>query len=305
MLQHVISVKQFVKDKGMLESLLEEAQKLESGAVKSAGGILKGKIVATLFYEPSTRTRLSFESAAQRLGAGIISTENAGEFSSAAKGETLEDSILTINGYADAIVLRHPDKGSAYAASQVSAVPIINAGDGIGEHPTQALLDLYSIQQAKSSIDGLSVALVGDLKNGRTVHSLIQLLALYEVSIYLVSPPQLALPDEYKKILRSAKLKIVEADDLADVLPNVDVIYMTRIQKERFSDKAEYERLKDAFILTPELMKKAKKDATVMHPLPRNAEISPEFDSDPRAYYFQQAHHGLYVRMALLKHLLT
>jgi aspartate carbamoyltransferase catalytic subunit len=305
MVKHVIFIKQFLQDKATLQKILHDAAELEAGSIAKPYEILANKIVATLFYEPSTRTRLSFESAAQRLGAGIISTENAGEFSSASKGETLEDTIRTVSGYADAIVLRHPEIGSAERAAKVSNVPVINAGDGSGEHPTQALLDLSTITQAKKSVDGLKVGLVGDLRNGRTVHSLIQLLSLYDVTIFLIAPPQLRLPEKYKKLLMKATVSIVESEDLAAVLPELDVIYMTRVQKERFGDKDEFERLKNAFILTPELMKDAKKDAIVMHPLPRNAEISPEFDSDPRALYFTQAHHGLYVRMALLKHLLT
>jgi aspartate carbamoyltransferase catalytic subunit len=305
MVKHVIFIKQFLQDKATLQAILDDAAQLEAGTISKPQEILSNKIVATLFYEPSTRTRLSFESAAQRLGAGIISTENAGEFSSASKGETLEDTIRTVSGYADAIVLRHPEIGSAERASKVSSVPVINAGDGSGEHPTQALLDLSTITQAKKSVDGLKIGLVGDLRNGRTVHSLIQLLSLYDVTIFLIAPPQLRLPEKYKKLLMKATVSIVESEDLAAVLPELDVIYMTRVQKERFGDKDEFERLKNAFILTPELMKDAKADAIVMHPLPRNAEISPEFDKDPRALYFTQAHHGLYVRMALLKHLLT
>lgn len=300
-LNHVISTDQFL-DTEVLNEIFDLAGKMEKEGGKDS---LAGKILATVFYEPSTRTRLSFEAAMQRLGGGIISTENAATFSSAVKGESLEDSIKVIAGYADAIVLRHPEKGSAKRAAEVSPVPLINAGDGAGEHPTQALLDLYTIKKELEKIDGLTVALVGDLLNGRTVHSLIRLLALYPgVKVHLVSPGELAIPPDYKKYLEEKGVPFTEQTDLTKVISEVDVIYMTRIQKERFSSPEAYERLKGEYVLDASMVGQMQAHARIMHPLPRVDEISPQVDSDPRAAYFRQAQNGLYVRMALLQMIL-
>lgn len=300
-LNHVISTDQFL-DTTILNEIFDVASRMEK---EGGGQSLAGKLLATVFYEPSTRTRLSFEAAMQRLGGGIISTENAGTFSSAIKGESLEDSIKVIAGYADAVVLRHPEKGSAQRAADASTVPLINAGDGAGEHPTQALLDMYTIKCELGKVDGLAVALVGDLLNGRTVHSLVRLLALYpNVKVHLVSPGELAMPVEYKKYLEERGVPFTEQTDLTKVIGEVDVIYMTRIQKERFSSQEAYERLKGEYVLDESNVGRMQSHARIMHPLPRVDEISSQVDSDLRAAYFRQAKNGLYVRMALLQMIL-
>lgn len=294
---HILSVDQFV-DFHLIQRLFNRSAELKAMQRWQYPKPLAGKVIATLFYEPSTRTRLSFESATALLGGQIVSTESAGEFSSAAKGETLEDTIRVVSGYADAIVLRHPEIGAARRAAEVSGVPIINAGDGAGQHPTQALLDLFTIYQLKGQIDGLTIGMVGDLKNGRTVHSLTQLLIPYDVDIVGIAPTALAMPTNQA----GHKVKPVEHWD--DVIGDLDVIYMTRIQKERFVSVKEYKALKDSFVLDPNVMKRAKTSAIVMHPLPRVGEIDPEVDVDPRAVYFEQARNGLFVRMALLEQLI-
>lgn len=259
--------------------------------------------MSTLFYEPSTRTRLSFESAMTRLGGTVLSTESAGEYSSAAKGETLEDTIRTIEGYADCIVLRHFQAGSARKAASVAAVPIINAGDGPGQHPSQALLDMYTIKREIGRVDNVRVGMIGDLANGRTVRSLAYLLSMYDgVKIYFVAPDVVRMKDDIKDFLCSKGVEWEEVSDLRAVASDVDVLYQTRIQKERFQDRPEdYEQAKGKYIIDSELMKQVKKDAVVMHPLPRVDEITPDVDADPRAAYFRQARNGLYIRMALLK----
>ena len=301
-LRHITSVKQF-QDKELLSEIFSIASEYKKLDPKQYPKVLSGKIVATVFYEPSTRTRLSFEAATARLGGEIISTENAGQFSSAAKGETLEDSIKTLNGYADAIVLRHPEIGAAERSADVSAKPIVNAGDGAGEHPTQALLDLFTIIEAKGKVDGLKIGLVGDLLNGRTIHSLVQLLSMYKVELYCIAPKQLQLPQKYQDQLTQDGIACHVCDNWEEI-NKLDVIYVTRVQKERFKTEKEYKAVKDSFILNADVMKKAKKDAIIMHPLPRVNEISTDVDNDLRALYFEQAHNGLFVRMALLTKLL-
>ncbi len=266
--------------------------------------LLDGKLLATVFYEPSTRTRLSFEAAMQRLGGGVISVAEAKSASSVAKGESLPDTIRTIASYADAIVLRHSEVGAAQVAASVSDVPILNAGDGAGEHPTQALLDLYTMRRERQEIDGLSVALVGDLKNGRTVHSLARALSLFKVDFTFISPAVLAMPAAVTDFLREHGFAVEETNDLASTLRKADVIYMTRVQKERFQDPHEYEKLKHFFILNRDLVSSAKKDLLVMHPLPRVDEIATDVDSLPNAAYFRQAKNGVYIRMALLAEVL-
>lgn len=301
-MKHVLSVSQFA-DKALLAELFASAAAFQALAPSDYPQPLKHRTIATIFYEPSTRTRLSFETAIQNLGGQLITTENAGQFSSAMKGESLEDTIRVINAYADGIVLRHPEVGSAERAAAVSKVPIINAGDGIGEHPTQALLDVYSIQKAKGRIDGLKIGLVGDLLYGRTVHSLISLLTPYDVELYLIAPKNLRLPKEYLTQIKQHGISYQELDNWHGVIDAVDVLYMTRIQKERFQSAAEYRRLKDSFILTPADLKRMKPDAIILHPLPRVNEIDPAVDSDPRAQYFEQVRNGLFLRMALLDHI--
>jgi aspartate carbamoyltransferase catalytic subunit len=301
-MKHVISVKQLA-DKGLLNKLIQRASEFQSMALGEYPKPLLHMTLCTIFFEPSTRTRLSFETAIQNLGGQLITVENAGDFSSAKKGESLEDTIKTLQEYADGIVIRHPEIGSAVRAAEVSRVPIINAGDGGGEHPTQALLDLYTIQSAKGKLDGLKIALVGDLLNGRTIHSLSQLLAMYKVDLYLIAPSKLKLPLAYKKLLDKSGVKMTEVGSWDAVLPEVDVLYMTRVQKERFKFIEEYMAVKDSFVLTDRLVKTMKKDAIIMHPLPRVNEIEIAVDADPRAHYFKQVKNGLYARMALLEHI--
>ncbi len=262
--------------------------------------VLDGKLLATVFYEPSTRTRLSFEAAMQRLGGGVISVAEAKTASSAVKGETLPDTIRTIANYADAIVLRHPEVGAAQVAAEASRVPILNAGDGNGEHPTQALLDLYTMRAEKKTIDGLRVALVGDLKNGRTVHSLARALSNFKVEFSLVAPAALAMPIEVCDYLRAKDFVVEETNDLARSLQSADVVYMTRVQKERFADPKQYDKLKNFYILNREIVQAAKPGLLVMHPLPRVDEIATDVDALPNAAYFRQAQNGVYIRMALL-----
>ncbi len=304
-LNHVISTKQFL-DLSFLDKLFRLADEMqENDKNNNLPSPLKDKVLAAVFYEPSTRTRFSFESAMYKLGGGVITTESASHFSSAIKGESLSDSIKVISSYADVIVLRHPKKGSAKLASQVSDVPIINAGDGTGEHPTQALLDLYTIEKELGHLDNLRVSLVGDLLNGRTIHSLLILLSLYKnIKFFFVSPPQLALPREYKEHLKKKRIDFKEVTDINEVLDKTDVLYMTRVQKERFKSEYEYQKLKNAYVLDKKTLQKLNKNAIIMHPLPRVTEISIEVDSDKRAAYFRQAKNGLYIRMALLKMIL-
>jgi len=300
-MQHVTSIKQFL-DKELLDKLITRAAEFQDMPASKYPKVLEHMTLATLFYEPSTRTRLSFEAAVQNLGAHIISTENAGQFSSAIKGESLEDTIRIVGNYAQGIIIRHPDDDSAERASSVSEVPIINAGSGTNEHPTQALLDLYTIVRRHGKVDGIEIALVGDLAYGRTVHSLIHLLALYKISkVYFVSPDTLRMPDEYLKVLDKSNIKYEVLDTYEELLPSLDVVYMTRIQKERFPSIEAYDAVKNSFVFTLSDAKKMKSGASILHPLPRVNEISPEVDSDSRAQYFKQAGNGLFMRMALLE----
>eukprot|EP00468_Gymnochlora_sp_CCMP2014_P007323 CAMPEP_0167756564 /NCGR_PEP_ID=MMETSP0110_2-20121227/9455_1 /TAXON_ID=629695 /ORGANISM="Gymnochlora sp., Strain CCMP2014" /LENGTH=281 /DNA_ID=CAMNT_0007642687 /DNA_START=107 /DNA_END=949 /DNA_ORIENTATION=- len=273
----------------------------------TADAPLKGKIVALLFYEPSTRTSSSFHCATLRLGGQVLSLKNV-KTSSVAKGETLEDTVRTLESYCDLIVLRHPEKGSALAASKVLKCPIFNAGDGAGEHPTQALLDLFTIYMelgADALEKGLTVTMLGDLKNGRTVHSLSNILSHFPIKLNFVSPDFLKMPDYIKKMLAEKKIQVSEYENLETCLKDTDVLYVTRVQKERFKGpdaKKLYEKAQGAYVITPDLMKKlkAKEKMIVMHPLPRIGEIDPAFDSDPRAAYFRQMKYGMILRMALL-----
>lgn len=265
---------------------------------------LRGKVMTTLFYEPSTRTRLSFESAMLRMGGSVISTENAREFSSAMKGESLEDTIRVIGAYCDVIVLRHYESGSSARAAQVSSVPIINAGDGTGQHPTQSLLDLFTIHEELGFIDDITIAMVGDLLNGRTVRSLCYLLAKnYRVKhIYLVSPPSLRIGRDILSYLVQKNVSFKETDEMDECLGVCDVVYQTRIQKERFADRLrEYEAVQGMYVMDTNTLGIMKNTSVLMHPLPRLDEIHPCVDSNPRAAYFRQAANGLYVRMALLQ----
>lgn len=302
-LRHVIESQQFTRS--LLEDLFARSEEIKREPHRFMGR-LAGQVMAALFYEPSTRTRLSFEAAMMRLGGQAMGTDNAREFSSAAKGETLEDSIRIVSGYADVIVLRHNQEGAARRAAAVSSVPVINAGDGTGQHPTQALLDLYTIRDELGKIDGVRVAMVGDLANGRTVRSLTYLLSKFkDIKVWFVAPPAVRMRDDLKQHLDEHQIPWVETEDLDAVLPEVDVVYMTRIQKERFADAAAYEAVKGVYHLDRDSLTRMRKYAIVMHPLPRVDEISPEVDEDPRAAYFRQARNGLHIRMALLDRLLS
>ena len=299
-LHHVIEAQQF--DRGTLTELFGLTAQME--LLARSGGCAKypHSIMATLFYEPSTRTRFSFETAMHRLGGRVISTENAAEFSSVSKGETLEDTIRILNGYADVIVLRHYEVGSAARAAAASRVPVINAGDGAGQHPTQALLDLYTIKKEIGRLDGLRIAMVGDLAQGRTVRSLAYLLGKFDdVRMWFVAPQPLKMKEDILQHLRERGVAYQEEDSLEQVLPEVDVVYQTRIQKERFGDRiSEYEQCRGLYVINRASLDLMRSGAIIMHPLPRVGEIAPEVDQDPRAAYFRQAQNGLFVRMALL-----
>ncbi len=303
-MNHILHTKQFTKEDvekilGNVPHMKELCDNLKTGARIERP--LEGKIIACVFFEPSTRTRLSFETASLRLGAKVITAENAKDNSSAQKGETLEDTARTLSCYADAIVTRHYQMGAAEEMARASTVPIVNAGDGANQHPSQGLLDLYTIKNEHGRLENLKIAFVGDVLNSRTLRSLVPLLMLYSGNkFYFISPKELKLDDEYKKFLQDNNVDLVELDELNGTLPEVDVLYMTRVQKERFVNVADYEKVKDSFILTPEHVAKLKGDAIIMHPLPRINEIDPAIDGDSRAAYFRQAQNGLYVRMALL-----
>lgn len=294
----ILSVKQFTRTD--LEYIVAVAHEM-SVMVERVGtfDLLKGKILANLFYEPSTRTSSSFTSAMERLGGSVIPI-NEVRYSSVSKGESLPDTVRTLECYADVIVLRHPEIGSAALAAQYARKPIINAGDGVGEHPTQALLDFFTIVEELGSVDGLTVTMLGDLKYGRTVHSLARLLSLYDVRLNYVSPDILRMPDEIITELKGKGIPQAGHTSLEPVLAETDVLYITRVQKERFEDQTIYESVKNAYVITRQTMQQAKERMIVMHPLPRVGEISIEVDDDPRAAYFRQMEYGLYVRMALL-----
>ena len=296
--QDILSVAQF--SRADLEYIFGVAEAMRTMVAHiGAFDLLKGKILANLFYEPSTRTSSSFLAAMERLGGSVIPI-NEVRYSSVSKGESLPDTVRTLECYADVIVLRHPETGSAAIAAAAARKPIINAGDGIGEHPTQALLDLFTIREELGRIDGLTVTMLGDLKYGRTVHSLAKLLALFEVRVNYVSPEILRMPAELVAQLRARGLAQAEFSTLEPALAETDVLYVTRVQKERFEDLNEYESVKNAYVITPATLNGAKANMALMHPLPRVGEIAPEVDDDPRAAYFRQMEYGLYVRMALL-----
>jgi aspartate carbamoyltransferase len=296
--QDIISVRQFSREN--LEYIFGVSDEMRA-VVKRVGStdLLKGHVLACVFYEPSTRTSSSFVAAMSRLGGSVIPI-NEVRYSSVTKGESLPDTIRTLESYADVIVLRHPDVGASEVAAEYARKPIINAGDGVGEHPTQALLDLYTIQSDLGQIDGLHVAMVGDLRYGRTVHSLARLLCLYDVRMTFVSPEILRLPLDVMNDVKAHDRPVHETYDVHDIIAEVDVLYVTRVQRERFADQAQYESVKDYYVITPELVDQAKTQMIVMHPLPRVGEISYAFDDDPRAAYFRQMENGMYIRMALL-----
>jgi len=297
--QDILSVSQFSRESlayifGVAEEMREMVQQVGST------DLLRGRVLACLFYEPSTRTSSSFIAAMERLGGGVIPITQGVQYSSVSKGESLPDTIRTLEQYADAIVLRHPEVGAAKVAADYARVPVINAGDGTGEHPTQALLDLFTIREELGHIDGLRVAMVGDLKYGRTVHSLTRLLGMYDVEIFLVSPEILRLPLDHANELRDKGIRVRETYHVAEVISSADVLYVTRVQKERFADLTQHEEVRGFYEITPDLMKQAKAQMVIMHPLPRVGEIHYAVDDDPRAAYFRQMRNGMYIRMALL-----
>ena len=290
----LVSINDFTRDEHL--RILDLAEAFERHPKQR---ILEEYVVATLFFEPSTRTRLSFESAASRLGAQVIGFSDSSS-SSTQKGESLRDTIKTVANYTDIIVMRHPREGSARFASEVSNVPIINAGDGANQHPTQTLLDLYSIRKTQGTLDNLNIAFVGDLKYGRTVHSLVMALCNYNTTFHLVSPQELKLPSSVKWKIKEKNLVYYQYTDMMEVIPKADILYMTRIQKERFSDPMEYERVKNSYILRNNMLDDAKPNLKILHPLPRVNEITVDVDENPKAYYFTQALNGVYVRQAIL-----
>ena len=290
----LISIQDFSKDE--ILHILDVAREFEQNREQD---FLKGKVIACLFFEPSTRTRLSFESAVNRLGARVIGFPD-NRNTSQTKGETLEDTIKIVSNYVDMIVMRHPVAGAADIAASVASVPVINAGDGANQHPTQCMLDLYSIRKTQGRLDNLNIACVGDLKYGRTVHSLVQAMCNFNATFHLVSPQELKLPSSVKMSVKNAGLKYYQYTDIKDVIPTADIIYMTRVQRERFPDPLEYERVKDSCILTAEMLKGCKDNMRVLHPLPRVNEITVDVDKTPYAYYFRQAQNGVYVRQALM-----
>jgi len=294
----ILSVRQFTRED--LEYVFAVAHEMRI-MVERVGtfDLLKGKILANLFYEPSTRTSSSFTSAMERLGGSVIPI-NEVKYSSVSKGESLPDTVRTLECYADVIVIRHPEVGSAAIAAKAARKPVINAGDGIGEHPTQALLDSFTIREELGRVDGLTVTLLGDLKHGRTVHSLARLLSLYKVRLNYVSPEILRMPSDLIEELKAKGIDQAEHSTLGKALPETDVLYVTRVQKERFADEATYNSVKGAYVIDAAIMRAAKERMIVMHPLPRVGEIAPDFDDDPRAAYFRQMEYGLYIRMALL-----
>ena len=291
----IISIKDFNRKE--IDYILKTAEAIEPLA-KSGSDMLHGKMLATLFFEPSTRTRLSFEAAMHKLGGSAIGFAKP-EIASVKKGENLADTIRVVENYADVIALRHPLEGAARLAAEFAQIPIINAGSGAEEHPTQALLDLYTILKEKNQIDRLNIALIGDLRYGRTVHSLAYALSLYDVKLHLISPELLRMRREVLDAIKK-KIEVVERTDMEEVLPEIDVLYMTRIQKERFADMAEYAKVKGAYKIDCDVLENVKKDLVIMHPLPRVDEIADEVDATPHARYFQQVWNGIVVRMALL-----
>jgi len=294
----LVSINDFSKDEYI--QILDRAEEFEK---KPTQKILEGYVVATLFFEPSTRTRLSFESAVNRLGGRVIGFSDSSS-SSTQKGESLRDTILTVGNYSDLIVMRHPREGAARFASEVSKVPIINAGDGANQHPTQCLLDLYSIRKTQGTLNNLNIAFVGDLKYGRTVHSLVMAMCNFNATFHLVSPVELKLPSIVKDSIKSNNLEYHQYTELEDVIPTADIVYMTRIQRERFSDPMEYEKVKNSYILRNKMLANSKPNLKILHPLPRVNEINEDVDSNPKAYYFEQALNGVYVREALMASIL-
>ncbi len=294
-----VDIKSF--DKQQLLYLIEMAREFERFPNRE---LLKGRVIATLFYEPSTRTRLSFETAANRLGARIIGFTDA-KVSSVSKGETLKDTILMVSNYADIIVMRHHIEGAAQYAAEVAPVPIVNAGDGAHQHPSQCLLDLYSIAQTQDTLENLDICLVGDLKYGRTVHSLLMAMRHFNPTFHFIAPKELAMPEEYKIFCSQNGIRFEEHHDFTpEIISQADILYMTRVQRERFSDLMEYEQVKNVYILRNDMLTDARENMKILHPLPRVNEIAYDVDENPHAYYIQQAKNGLFARQAIFAHCL-
>jgi len=296
--KNLVSITDFTKEEYL--RILELAAEFEENPRQD---ILNGHVISTLFFEPSTRTRLSFESAINGLGGRVIGFSDSGA-TSASKGETLHDTIKMVSNYADLIVMRHPLEGSAKLASEVSSVPIVNAGDGANQHPTQTLLDMYSIQKTQGNLENLKIFMVGDLKYGRTVHSLLMAMSEFNTTFYFFSPNELKMPDTYKIHLDNKGLDYFEGKELGEILTEADIIYMTRVQQERFTDPIEYERVKNAYVLRRSMLEGTRERMKVLHPLPRVNEIHPDVDESPHAYYFEQARNGVFVRMAIISAIL-
>src|SRR4030043_582962 len=290
----LVSIDDFSKKE--IIDILDLAEEFEKQPIRK---LLEGKVIATLFFEPSTRTRLSFESAVNKLGGKIVGFADSSS-SSVSKGETLNDTIRIINNYCDLIVMRHPVEGSARFASEIATVPVINAGDGANQHPTQTLLDMYSIRKTQQTLDDLNIFLVGDLKYGRTVHSLLMAMSKFRTTFNFISPPELKMPEEYKIYLDSIGLKYYEHTDFTEFISRADIVYMTRVQKERFSDPIEYERVKNVYVLKNSMLANTRPNMRILHPLPRVNEIHTDVDPNPKAYYFEQALNGVFTRQAIL-----
>jgi aspartate carbamoyltransferase catalytic subunit len=290
----LVSIDDFSTDE--ILKVLDMAVEFEKQPIRK---LLEGKVIATLFFEPSTRTRLSFESAINRLGGKIVGFSDASS-SSVSKGETLHDTIKMVSSYSDLIVMRHPIEGSARFASEIASVPVINAGDGANQHPTQTMLDLYSIRKTQGRLEDLNIFMVGDLKYGRTVHSLMMAMSRWNATFNFIAPEELRMPDEFKFYLDNMGLRYYEHSDFTDIISKADIIYMTRVQKERFSDPIEYEKVKNVYVLRNAMLKNTKPNMRILHPLPRVNEIHTDVDSNPKAYYFEQALNGVFTRQAIL-----
>lgn len=296
--KNLVSINDFTRDE--ILKITELAARFEADPTQQ---ILAGKVIASLFFEPSTRTRLSFESAINHLGGRVIGFSEISN-TSLSKGETFHDTIMTISNYCDMIVMRHHIEGAARYASEVSKVPVVNAGDGANQHPSQTLLDLYSIKKTQGGLDNINIMMIGDMKYGRTVHSLLQALSHFNTKFTFVAPEELRLPEEYKTFLTEKGIDFVEKHTIDDSINSADIVYMTRVQRERFSDPMEYERVKNVYILKNSMLKDTKDNMRILHPLPRVGEIEADVDSNPKAYYFQQTENGVYTRMAIISYLL-
>ncbi len=296
--KNLISITDFTKEE--ILRIMEFAADFEKNPYQP---LLNGRVIASLFFEPSTRTRLSFESAINRLGARVIGFADTAN-TSVSKGETFHDTIMTISNYCDMIVMRDSREGSPRYASEISKVPVVNAGDGANQHPSQTLLDLYSIRKTQGTLDGINIMMIGDLKYGRTVHSLLQALSHFNTTFTFVAPPELEMPVEYKEYLNERGLKFIEKREIDDTINEADIVYMTRVQRERFSDPMEYERVKNVYVLRNSMIADTKENMRILHPLPRVNEIDTDVDSNPKAYYFKQTENGVYVRMAIISYLL-